>query len=234
MEKLDLQIFRELKQEIVDMFARLVNDDKIDDETKAELENRYKEIISILAEHDLSNIDFEEWRGMFFEVGDDLPLDFSKTNANLDFSLITFLFDDYSEDEICSFKGCKIINFDFEKNGYAIEMFDEEFIKEIQQQKPELFLSEDTPKNVRDLYYAKELTLEFFSRNLQYFEGKKVSYAFNGYGPNQAMTKYLIKLYGDNIYNLFRDYKPMMDKILEYPNLFDPSDEFYSSIDRIR
>ena len=234
MEKLDLQIFRELKQEIVDMFARLVNDDEIDDETNAEFENRYKEIISILAEHDLSNIDFEEWRGMFFVVDGDFPLDFSKTNANLDFSLIIFDFADDSEDVICSFKGCKIINFDFEKKGYAIEMFDEEFIKEIQQQKPELFLSEDTPKNVRDFYYAKRLTLEFFSRNLQYFEGKKVSYAFNGYEPNSSVTKYLIKLYGDDIYNLFRDYKPMMDKILEHPNLFDPFDEFYYSIDRIR
>ncbi len=95
MEKLDLKIFRDLRQELVTMKSKLDEDmymaeESIFEEEQKEFTDRYKEIINILSEHDLSDIDFEEWRGIFLEVSEETPIDFSKTKANLDFSIIEY------------------------------------------------------------------------------------------------------------------------------------------------
>ena len=66
MEKLDLQIFRELRQEIVDYITKYKEVEErgeyLSDEEEEQFLARYKEIIDILSEHDLSDIDFEEWQ----------------------------------------------------------------------------------------------------------------------------------------------------------------------------
>ncbi len=83
-------------------------------------------------------------------------------------------------------------------------MFDEEFRK----QNADLFLSEDVPEDIKNAYYKKILTILEFSDNLKYFEGKKISQAFDfSYDRNW------IDLYGEDIYQLFSNYKPIMDKI---------------------
>lgn len=92
MEKLDLQIFRELRQEIINYINKYREAEErgeyLSDEEQQQFLARYKEIIEILSEHDLSDIDFEEWRGMLLFADDENPLDFSKTKANIDFSII--------------------------------------------------------------------------------------------------------------------------------------------------
>lgn len=92
MEKLDLQIFRELRQEIIDYMNKYREAEERGEYLSYEEEEqflaRYKEIIEILSEHDLSDIDFEEWRGMLLFADEDNPLDFSRTKANIDFSII--------------------------------------------------------------------------------------------------------------------------------------------------
>ena len=83
MEKLDLQIFRALRQEIIDYINKFREAEErgeyLSDEEGEQFQVRYKEIIEILSEHDLSDIDFEEWRGMALLADEDNPLDFSKT-----------------------------------------------------------------------------------------------------------------------------------------------------------
>ena len=124
MEKLDLQEFRALKQEILNFEEKQNSDEYIYDEEEEErFFERYKEIIKILSEHDLSDIDFEEWRGMTLIVNKENPIDFSKTNANLDFSIIKYSSEFNDFDNLPNFKNCKIKNFDFEQYQYIPKMF---------------------------------------------------------------------------------------------------------------
>lgn len=161
MEKLDLQIFRNLKQEIVEYIAKYQEAEErgeyLSDEEEEQFLARYKEIIEILSEHDLSDIDFEEWRGMYLMADEDTPLDFSKTNANIDFSIVEY--DAYKT--FPNFKSCQIKNFDFEEYDYSPEMFDEEFRKENEGR----FLSPDIPEDVADRFYKGEITLTDIQNN---------------------------------------------------------------------
>ena len=161
MEKLDLQIFRELRQEIINYINKYREAEErgeyLSDEEQQQFLARYKEIIEILSEHDLSDIDFEEWRGMLLFADDENPLDFSKTKANIDFSIIEY--DVYKA--FPNFKSCQIKHFDFEKNDYTPEMFDEEFRKENEGK----FLSENLPEEVSDRFYKGELTLADIQNN---------------------------------------------------------------------
>lgn len=155
MEKLDLQIFRNLKQEVVEYMQKYKEaEEREEDLTEEEEEKfleRYKEIIQILSEHDLSDIDFEEWGGMILSVNEDIPIDFSKTKANLDFSIIEY----ESFKVFPNFKSCQIKNFNFEKSKYSPEMFDEEYRKENKGR----FLSEAIPEDVADRFYKGKLNL---------------------------------------------------------------------------
>lgn len=161
MEKLDLQIFRELRQEIIDYMNKYREAEErgeyLSDEEEQQFLSRYREIIGILSEHDLSDIDFEEWRGMLLFADDENPLDFSKTKANIDFSILEY--DAYKA--FPNFKSCQIKHFDFEKNDYTPEMFDEEFRKENEGR----FLSENVPEEVSDRFYKGELTLADIQNN---------------------------------------------------------------------
>ena len=64
MEKLDIQTFRNLKQEIVEYVAKYQEAEEsgeyLSDEEEEKFSARYKEIIEILSEHDLSDIDFND------------------------------------------------------------------------------------------------------------------------------------------------------------------------------
>lgn len=161
MEKLDLQIFRELKQEIVDMITRLQEaDERGEDIPEEEVQkqlDRYKEIIDTLSQYDLSDIDFEEWRGMYLLVQDDIPIDFSKTKANLDFSIIGY----ESWKATPNLKSCQIKNFDFERYEYSPDMFDEEFRKENEGR----FLSPDIPEDVAERFFEGKITLTDIKNN---------------------------------------------------------------------
>ena len=171
MEKLDLQIFRNLKQESIEDMTKL-KEEYLSDEESEQLLTRYNEIIGILSEHDLSDIDFEEWRGMILYVDDEeSTLDFSKTKANIDFSIIEYL----EVDAFPNFKSCQIKNFDFEKYDYSPEMFDEEYRKENKGH----FLSEAIPEDVADKFYKGELKLTEIQNNPELankIEAKNISY----------------------------------------------------------
>lgn len=91
---------------------------------------------------------------------------------------------------------------------YPLEELGETF-KELN---PDLFLNENVPEDIKKDYYNRTLRIEDFSDNLEYFEGKKVAHAIG----NHFESHILCKLYGDDIYQLFNNYKPMLDKLLEY------------------
>ena len=220
MEKLSLQEFRKLKKETIDMIIKFKELDDIEkdfpEEEMKKIENRYNEIFDTLSNHDLSDIDFEEWRDMFIGYS---SLDFSKTKANLDFSIIDYdiykvylniMYDNY--EYYPNFKNCKIKNFDFENYNYFPEMFDEEFIKENQ----EWFLSEDVPEDIREKYYIRTLKVQEIFNNPQYFKGKKVEHELK----NNPIAEKLVLLYGENIFELYSKYKKLLDFLLEQNRKF--------------
>lgn len=175
MEKLDLQIFRQLKQEIVKYVGKFIEAEQrgeyLSEEEGQQFLTRYREILEILSEHDLSDIDFEEWRGMYLMADEGTPLDFSKTNANIDFSIVEY--DAYKT--FPNFKSCQIKNFDFEKYDYSPEMFDEEFRKENEGR----FLSDNISEEVADRFYKGELTLTDIQDNpelMNKIEEKNLAY----------------------------------------------------------
>jgi len=157
--KMDLKTFLSLKNEIIGYVQKYEELDKkgllIPETQETEFSQRYEEIIDILSSHDLSEIEYSNWEGMILEVKN---LDFSKTNANLDFNFIDILVE--KEGKI-NFKGCKIKNFDFENTKYDESSFDIEFI----QQNPDNFLNHSIPNEVRDRYYGQQLTLSDIANN---------------------------------------------------------------------
>lgn len=180
MEKLDIQVFRNLKQEMAESMAKIVETlekgDELAEEEEQQFYARYNEIIGILSEHDLSDIDFEEWRGMPLFSDEEHQLDFSKSKANIDFSII-----EYSDQKgaIPNFKGCKIKNFDFKKYYYSPETFDAEYIKENEN----MFLSENISKEVADRFYNGETTLTDIQNNpelMKKVEEKNMNYYLAG------------------------------------------------------
>lgn len=157
MEKLSLETFRALRQEVIDYINKFTEAQNRDEElSEAEAEQfieRYKEIIKTLSEHDLSDIDFDEWQGMYLAAEEEIPLDFSKTKANLDFSVITY--EGSYSGYFPNFQGCSIKNFNFDEHRYNDEMFDEEYRRENEGH----FLSEEIPDEIKGKFSEGKLTL---------------------------------------------------------------------------
>ena len=235
MEKMDLQLFRELRDELIGMVNEIdimiENGEEPSQDSLNRYKTRYMEIYKELSEHDLSDIDFEEWRGMPLFNSDEQTLDFSQTNANIDFSIIEFVRD--TESETPNFKGCKIRNFDFENTIYTPEMFDQQFISD----NNEYFLSDDAPEELKQAYYGKNLTIQLISGNIEFLKGKKVAKHINRSLIEDRDNLALVDLYGDDLIELFEKYKPILDIMIENNGLKMVKgvlDENEESVDKTR
>lgn len=188
MEKLDLEMFRALKSDIIHLSEKASKlQSSLDEKNKStsnydvnskmtfeDLYEEFREIILILSKSNLEDIDYDEWAGMDLSVDRFFPLDFSKTNAKLDFSLIHY----NSDPKVTNFSNCKIKNFDFYKTKYCEEMFDENFVNE----NSKYFLNIDKiPKKIRKRFYTKDLSPEEINQNkklVKLLEGKLVEVGF--------------------------------------------------------
>ena len=214
MEKMDLQKFRKLKEELLTMIhdieAMTENGDEPAQDFLDEYKARFIEIYKELFDYDLSDIDYEEWRDMPLYNSDEQIIDLSDTNANIDFSLIEFIRD--SGSDVPNFKGCNIRNFDFENIKYIPEMFDEKFIADNQ----ENFLSDDAPEELKQAYYNNNLTIQLISDNLEFFKGKKVLKHINRSLIEDGNLLALIDFYGEELVDLFEKYKPVLDILINH------------------
>ena len=133
----------------------------IEEDTKIEIKKvrKYLREIDELLEKAVTekHIDFEEWGDMPLYSGENIFVDFSQTNANLDFSIIESQLDK----AFSNLKGCKIKNFNFTTLNYAAQMFDEEFIKENE----EHFLSDNIPEDVANRFYTGMISLTDIKNN---------------------------------------------------------------------
>ncbi len=162
LEKMTLEEFQKIKKELANYLETIENTMDFNDDNpnfnRDEYEKiaikDYQHILKKLLTKDLSDIPFSEWEGIYIissPISFPDKLDFSKTRANLDFSIIQV-------DGIADFHNCHVKNL---KNLYSIseESFDEEVIKS----NPDVFLSSDYPIEFRKKYYARNLTLADFN-----------------------------------------------------------------------
>lgn len=147
---MNIDIFRQIRQEIFNIFARLEELDKSEDDSKqvyAEAEvlvKRYFELVAILLDSDLSSIPFEEWEGIPLISEDDLDL--SKTRANIDISLLSTVKCNRIILKGCNVRGIEGLVFDE-------DTFDEDFMRN----HPELFPDESIPKEIRYKFFKHKL-----------------------------------------------------------------------------
>ena len=222
MEKLSLEDFRNLMQEFKsernkasDFYneaqAKIENGELNENDVESmfdELSERfmakYEEILDTLSKHDLSEIDFKEWEGFeILPLNNDKIIDFSNTKANLDFGIIKN--DGYTLNNI--FKSCKIKNFNFTKDAYRLEMFDENFTQE----NAEYFLADDAPIEIKVAYYFHDLTFGKFIQNINLFEGKKVLQSFRDDKDN----KKIISVFGEDLQRYSHEYYSILKPFFE-------------------
>lgn len=151
-EKLSLEQFREIKNSMLNLIKQVDNS-----ETQAQSEEEkflveYNSLLERLLSSNLSDIPFEEWKGLY--IFTDGNLDLSKTHANIDFSLLAGIEYDSINLQGCNIRGIQALDYDE-------TTFDAEYMKT----HPEYFPDESIPIEVRRLFYDKKLA---FSDLIEY------------------------------------------------------------------
>ena len=154
--KITLEEFNIIKQRILDKMEEIrtrldqMDTKNLTDEEEEKLQldliNEYYEVEKELFNYDLSDIPFEAWEGL--ELVSMEKMDFSKTHANLDFSIVSL-----SNPTGVILKGCKLRKVDKLDAPYYAKNFDEEVIRE----NPKLFFSS---------LFSDEFITKYFTRNL--------------------------------------------------------------------
>ena len=156
-EKMTLEQFREIKRQLSsiikqgdDLYVQHKNDENYNyDADEKKLEEQYLEIQNRLLSYDLSDIPYAEWMNMEIISDESHIVDFSKTKANIDFSML-----DYSP--YANYKSCKIQNIGGTKRILDSEHFDSDVIRN----NPSLFLSESFPISIKQKFYDMKLNME--------------------------------------------------------------------------
>ncbi|MBD9098951.1 hypothetical protein EGP98_05115, partial [bacterium] len=156
-EKMTLEQFRGIKRQLAaiikqseDLYEQHKNDENYNhDADEKKLEEQYLEVQNRLLSFDLSNIPYDEWMNMEIISDENHIADFSKTNANINFSML-----EYSP--YANYKSCKIQNIAGIKRILNSEHFDSDVIKN----NPSLFLSDSFPSSIKQKFYDMKLNME--------------------------------------------------------------------------
>ena len=147
-KKMSLEEFRQIKAQLgglIKVFELKKADENYDDSI---LINKYLKTQNYLLQYDLSDIPFEEWKGIEIISDDTNKADFSKTRANLDFNLFEY----YGN---VNFKGCNVKNLERLKNNLNPNNFDEETIIA----NSTLFLSDSFSDEFKEKYYSGNIRI---------------------------------------------------------------------------
>lgn len=160
--KISLDEFRRIKNKLYEILKKY--EDKFDElyknnpENIAEVEEQliplftkeYLEFQNQLLSYDLSDIPSTEWKDVNIFSSEMNPVDFSKTKANIDFSLIHY--EGYG-----NFKGCNITGIDSLSQSYFMTtQFDDKVLEDNQK----FFLSDQFDDEFKNKYYLKSLSVE--------------------------------------------------------------------------
>lgn len=145
---MDIKTFRKYKKNILNLYNILIVGDEVDN--AEEKLNKFFSLEEQLFQCDLSSIPFKEWEGMVIISRDNGIMDFSRTHANLDFSL----FKEFHYNAL-NLKGCNVKGIEFLPD-YREDYFDSSYVES----HPEYFPSKDLPVEIRDKYFAKRIEFE--------------------------------------------------------------------------
>ena len=154
-QKLTLEQFRKIKNSMLNLIELTEQRYSSGNQDRSEEEKflrEYKSLQDRLLSSNLSDIPFEEWRGLY--IFTDGELDLSKVHANIDFSLLAGIEYDSINLQGCNIRGIQALDYDE-------TTFDAEYVKA----HPEYFPDESIPVEVRQLFYDKKLA---FSDLIEY------------------------------------------------------------------
>lgn len=205
-----IEEFREIKSEI----DHLVNLESGDEE---QILKDYNNLIERLLSSDLSAIPYEEWEGIIIFRED---LDFSKTHANLDFSIM-----DNVEYNTINLDGCNIKGLEY------LDIEENTFSPEFRNNHPEFFPSDNLPQEIKELFYKHNLEFKHlyrfpdllkcvnkfsFKRKDNYFYSTPSEELVNAIGFEYAMKMFeecpsfivaITNNYGDELYQSYKNIK---------------------------
>lgn len=145
--------------------------------------NQYFELQSQLLSYDLSDIPFDEWRDIELAADEKNILDFSKTNANIDISIVGY--SEYVNYKSCNIRNMKSINRIINSDG-----FDDVVV----QNNPNLFISNSFGSEIKQKIYDGKLTIEdlfnLSNEQIQELQSKNIINSF------ESGTKTLISNMG--------------------------------------
>ena len=147
-EKLTVEQFRQIKNQIMGLYEQYENEDN--DTIEEKLAEQISTLQDRLLSYDLSDIPFEEWNEYPIYSDNTHAADFSKTKANIDFALVDY-------DGNGNFKGCNVKNLD---KIFAIDLNPKEFDEQTIKNNSNIFLSDAFSNEFKDKYYNRSLTLE--------------------------------------------------------------------------
>lgn len=208
-EKMNLNMFNEYKQKMIDLISKAQEyleqhekDDNFDSQKfEQEMTKQYLDLQERLLSYDLSDIPFESWQDLqIFSEGDYEP-DFSKSKANIDFSIIDF----WGKG---NFKNCSIRNLDKFGRMLSEEFFDEATI----QANPGLFLSPKFDSEFKEKYYNCNLKMDDLMylnvEQIEELEKKNVNIHFENIGyPSSVIDTLGLK----NMIDLYKHSKDDFD-----------------------
>lgn len=190
-ERLTIEKFKEIKSQLALIIKQAeesyeANKDKEgynSDEDEQRYYNQYIELQSQLLSYDLSDIPFDEWRDIEIMSDENHIADFSKTNANIDFSIMSY-------SEYVNYKSCNIRNMKSINRIINSEGFDDVVV----QNNPSLFISNSFGSEIKQKFYDSKLTIEdLFSlsnEQIQELQSKNIINSF------ESGTKTLISNMG--------------------------------------
>ena len=128
----------QLVKEYEDNYEAHKNGENYDDSVEEQrLVDQYLEIQNRLLQYDLSDIPFEEWKGLEIITGE--KINFSKSHANLDFALL-------EAGSINNYHGCKVKNIHMLDKYFDESSFDQEYL-----------LNTTIPTLIRYKYYLNKV-----------------------------------------------------------------------------
>ncbi len=201
--KVSVEEFRQLKNSMIELAKRSIELYKNDSSNNTEVSvvaNDFYRLQNTLLSYDLSDIPFEEWKGMYL-LSDGL-LDLSKTHANIDFSLFeNAIFESINLD------GCYI------KGLERIDYQEDTFSRQFRNSHPEYFPSIAVPSEIRRKYYDKKLE---FSDLFEFPSLRECAYKVRFMGYNNSESKLLIEKVGfENALKLFDENPFFIKEITE-------------------
>ena len=205
--KLDLIQFRNIKKQLIEIINKI---DFVSKEEQYSLFNKYKKIFYSLISFDLSDIPFEEWKGLEIITGE--KINFSKSHANLDFALL-------EAGSINNYHGCKVKNIHMLDKYFDESSFDQEYL-----------LNTTIPTLIRYKYYLNKLTINdlinLSNQQLEYLikndldnhliDGSNLSILFKILGYQKTIELYR---YNEEDFNIVK-YLLNYDYDSYYPTIF--------------